>query len=126
MSRRYIAKITDVVGSEQSAVGEVLSRIQSAGDTEKLLKGTEVESMEEAKKMKKEMVGWMRKDLGIKLKNGKLSGMIQLAALRSARKLRASLSKKGRYPRRRIALLHTSVPARGARCGAGARGVRAS
>ena len=85
VSRRYIAKITDVVGSEQSAVGEVLSRIQSAGDTEKLLKGTEVESMEEARKMKKEMVGWMRKDLGIKLKNGKLSGMIQLAALRSAR-----------------------------------------
>ena len=41
--------------------------------------------MEEARKMKKEMVGWMRKDLGIKLKNGKLSGMIQLAALRSAR-----------------------------------------
>ena len=41
--------------------------------------------MEEAKKMKKEMVGWMRKDLGIKLKNGKLSGMIQLAALHSAR-----------------------------------------
>ena len=51
---------------------------------------------------------------------------INQAALRSARKLRASLSKKGRYPRRRIALLHTSVPARGARCGAGARGVRAS
>ena len=44
---------------------------------EKLLKGTEFESMEEAKKMKKEMLGWMRKDLGIKLKNGKLSGMMQ-------------------------------------------------
>ena len=51
---------------------------------------------------------------------------INQAALRSARKLRASLSKKGRYPRRRTALLHTSVPARGARWGAGTRGVRAS
>ena len=47
------------------------------------------------------------------------------AARRSAKKLRASLSKKGRDPRRRVALLHTSA-ARGARWGAGTRGVRAS
>lgn len=56
----------------------------------------------------------------------KIQAMNQ-AARRSARKLRASLSKKGsRCPRGCVALLHTSVAARGARWGPGARVVPGS
>jgi len=56
----------------------------------------------------------------------KIQAMNQ-AARRSARKLRASLSKKGsRCPRGFVALLHTSVAAGGARWGPGARVVPGS